>query len=146
MPTEMTLDRFRRLLEAYGAAPKRWPAAEREAALALRDSSEQARALLTAGEALDSLLDEAPAQVASAAVTGSILAARPMPAATAGWWRLLFGPLPLWQPLAALALAAILGFGLGSTGGMLPPEDDVVVVDVAAVGFAADALAAEENE
>jgi len=145
MTAEMSLERFRQLLETHGAAPSRWPAAEGRAASDLRDRSAEARALLAAAAALDSVLDQGPEQRPSAALRGAVLAARPKPAAAPGWWRLVFGPLPSWQPLAVLALAAILGFGLGTSGTLLPPEDEIVVVDIAAIGFATDTLEAEES-
>ena len=40
---DMPMARLRAILDAYGAAPARWPAAERSRALALLDSSEEAR-------------------------------------------------------------------------------------------------------
>ncbi|SAL71435.1 hypothetical protein AWB71_04366 [Caballeronia peredens] len=54
----MTPERFRHITEAYGASPERWPAQERDAALALIDSGD-ARALAALAEArsLDGLLD-----------------------------------------------------------------------------------------
>src|SRR5204863_9489828 len=42
--TTMTIDRLRTMLDAYGAAPARWPEAEREAALTLIAQSPEARA------------------------------------------------------------------------------------------------------
>ncbi|WP_157056008.1 hypothetical protein [Candidatus Burkholderia verschuerenii] len=54
----MTPDRFRRLTEAYGASPERWPIAERDAAQALLDARDpQALAALADARALDGLLD-----------------------------------------------------------------------------------------
>ena len=55
----MNLTRLRDILDAYGADPRRWPAAERDAALALLSGSEEARALRDEAAALDTLLDTA---------------------------------------------------------------------------------------
>lgn len=53
----MTLERFRQLVEAYGADFARMPEAERASARALLESSEAARALWDEARALDALLD-----------------------------------------------------------------------------------------
>lgn len=74
----MTTERFRELIEAYGADPRRWPEAERaEAAEAARAPA--AQALLAEARALDGLLAEAPAIQASAALRDRVLAAAPTP-------------------------------------------------------------------
>jgi hypothetical protein len=54
------LARFRALLDAYGAEPGRWPAAERASALALLQESEGAEAARNEAAPLDALLDQAP--------------------------------------------------------------------------------------
>lgn len=51
----MTPERFRALVEAYGADPRRWPEGEREAALGAVQP-----ALIDEARALDALLDAAP--------------------------------------------------------------------------------------
>lgn len=53
----MTAARFATLLDAYGADPNRWPAAERAAGLAYLKGSEEARAAMEPAAALDSLLN-----------------------------------------------------------------------------------------
>lgn len=55
--TEMTLERLAVILEAYGAEPRRWPAGERAAALALLARSAEARSRHAAAAALDTVLD-----------------------------------------------------------------------------------------
>ena len=60
MPTTeklVTLKRLGTLLDAYGADPDRWPEQERAAALALIDSSSDARAMRDDALSLDSVLD-----------------------------------------------------------------------------------------
>ena len=51
--TEMTLERFRELAEAYGADLERFPDGERNRARALLESSAEARALATSEAGLD---------------------------------------------------------------------------------------------
>lgn len=54
----MTPERFRRITEAYGASPARWPAEERADALALVNAGNaDALAALADARALDALLD-----------------------------------------------------------------------------------------
>lgn len=60
-PAEMSLERLRAILDAYGAAPERWPATERTAAVLLLDSSEEARRVHAQAMRLDIVLDHANA-------------------------------------------------------------------------------------
>lgn len=60
-PAEMSLERLRAILDAYGAAPERWPATERTAAVLLLDSSEAARRAHAGAMRLDIVLDHANA-------------------------------------------------------------------------------------
>ncbi|BAN24946.1 hypothetical protein [Caballeronia insecticola] len=54
----MTPERFRHITEAYGASPERWPAQERDAALALIHAGDaRALAALAEARALDGMLD-----------------------------------------------------------------------------------------
>jgi hypothetical protein len=59
--TEMSLDRLRTILDAYGARPARWPEDERDAAEALIAGSPEARAARDEAARLDAALDEAVA-------------------------------------------------------------------------------------
>ncbi len=68
MTEPLGLGRFKALLAAYGAQPERFPEAERDAALALLASSEEARALAQAESALDGVLALAPAPELSPAL------------------------------------------------------------------------------
>jgi hypothetical protein len=67
----MTPERLARILEAYGAEPSRWPAAERDNALALlvRDGSAASQAF-----ALDRMLDRFAVPCPDAAMFGRALA------------------------------------------------------------------------
>lgn len=59
----MTPDRFATLIDAYGASPERWPAPERQAALAYLQATPAAQTLVAEAGRLDALLDrlETPA-------------------------------------------------------------------------------------
>ena len=127
---DMTLDRLREIVEAYGAAAHRWPVAEREAALALVAANSDARALVDEALTLDLMLDAAPApEPASAELVARIMAARPraVPAAAVvrapepkgffGFWKARlqeiwpYGPPAV--PAGALAASIMLGVGFG---------------------------------
>jgi len=57
MTSGMTPDRFRTLIDAYGASPDRWPEAERDAARLFMIREPRARLWLNEAAALDDLLD-----------------------------------------------------------------------------------------
>ncbi|MCP5433656.1 MAG: hypothetical protein H6923_10350 [Alphaproteobacteria bacterium] len=73
----MNAERFARILEAYGADPRRWPAAERAACEAFAAADPQAGAALGAERALDELLDALPPVAPSLALRTRILSATP---------------------------------------------------------------------
>jgi len=74
----MTPDRFRAIVDAYGADARHWPAGERAAALAWADAhQDEAHALLSASAQLDAwLATDAPPQP-DAALTRRIIASAP---------------------------------------------------------------------
>jgi hypothetical protein len=74
---EMNRQRLAEIVEAFGASPERWPAAERQAAEALVARSAEARALVAQARELDALLDMAPAALPTSELAGRIMAARP---------------------------------------------------------------------
>lgn len=129
MPKEIALERLREIVEAYGASPGRWPAAERQAAGALLAASAKARALLDEAASIDALLDMAPLEAPSIALTERLMAARPRAIPSVGTSlpkpksRGFIGGLveTLWPygspvlPAAALAASLIFGAVLGST-------------------------------
>ena len=73
----MTLARLDEILDAYGAAPARWPEAERTAVLELLAHSPDARRHRDDAAVLDGLLDAVPAAPPSPALAARILAASP---------------------------------------------------------------------
>ena len=115
----MTLKRFRRILDAYGADPARWPEDEIDAIRALLASSEDARRMADEAGHVDRLLDQWEAPV-SAALDPADIAARVSalpqePGAgqnDAIGWRITLG----WPNVAGLAAAAAAGFLLGFLG------------------------------
>ena len=112
----MTKERFRELLDAYGANPARWPEAEREAALAFIEASAEARALRDEAVAFDRLIDLADTTPATAQLEARILATLPPAGATSGIRAFLAGLIPghpVWVPASALALSLALGLAAG---------------------------------
>jgi hypothetical protein len=59
MAKDMTMERLTQLLDAYGAAPSRWPADERDAAGAMIAASDTAREAFAEAARLDAMLDQA---------------------------------------------------------------------------------------
>ena len=124
----MTEERFRILIEAYGAAPARWPEAERLAAARFAATDPAAHAILEEALKLDGLMAALPTPdmplslvdkvLESAAVETLVAAAAaPKPAqAPEGFWRsvrALWPLAPRWAPMGVLAGAAALGMVVG---------------------------------
>ena len=135
---KVDLDRFAAIVDAYGADPAAWPIDERESALALLEVSEQAVRLRDEAAALDGLLGDLPEVEPSLALRTRILEAAPQPARTWSerWARIAevvwpFGP--SWQPVSALAAAAVLGITVGLVVPDVSPVDNdpTVVAEVA---------------
>lgn len=73
----MTPERLERLAEAWGADPRRWPAAERAAARALLARDAGARTLLEHAANLDALLDTHAVAAPGEWLAEAVLAAAP---------------------------------------------------------------------
>jgi hypothetical protein len=110
----MTTERFLALLAAYGAEPRRWPEAERAAALAfLASAPAEVRATHAEASALDAALgDERDAPVPE------LLARRILRGAPRDLPRLM-------RPAVAMAACALIGVVLGFGGARLatPTEE-----------------------
>ncbi len=105
--------RLAEILDAYGADPIRWPDAERDEAGALIADSTEAMVLRDAAAALDTVLSAGVAPAPSPELMANILAL----AEPSGWrrWAAEFWPFgPVWQPVSALATAAVLGIAIGA--------------------------------
>lgn len=107
----MTDTRLQELLASYGADPARWPAPEREAALALLQASPAARALRDEAAALDAALDRWTVPAPGPALAAQVLAGAPRPSRERlSWLRRLWHELGGWR-LAAPAFAASVALG-----------------------------------
>jgi hypothetical protein len=132
----MELTRLGELLDAYGGDPQRWPAAERDAALALLASSPIARAQQQAASVLDTALDAYTVAPPDAALRRTLIASGPQPrrswrASLAELWRDLGG----WQLAgpafaASLALGALLPMWLDGAAADLPDEDLIAAMQL----------------
>ena len=148
----MTLNRLQQVAEAYGADPRRWPAAERQALEPLLAQHPAAHALLRGEQNLDRLLDGwqvAPPDwalerriVAVAAMAGQVRPVRPWQR-LAGWLELLWpgNGLPrgrlLWPQVAGLAAAAMIGFLVGISDFGAFDQADATGLDDALTGISA---------
>jgi hypothetical protein len=112
MTEPLSLERFQRLLAAYGARRELWPAAERPAAELLLDASSEARALLSREEELDQgLMQLAALSPELDATLSRKLAEIPLRNARK---RALWPFGRVWVPAAAWAAAAVFGIAVGS--------------------------------
>ncbi len=112
---KMTYERFAQIVDAYGAAPLRWPTAERLAAQAFAARDARALSLLAEEENFDALMAQAPAAAPSAALAGRILRAAPRPGfgrRIRSFWADLFPATPAWRPALGFAAALAAGAGL----------------------------------
>ena len=125
MPTTeklVTLKRLGNLLDAYGADPDRWPEQERAAALALIDSSSDARAMRDDARSLDSVLDFVEQPAISPALARRVqklhrpARRNPLSAIFAGlipWMHDRFRPAPRFAWQGAVAAAGVIGIATG---------------------------------
>ncbi len=128
--------RFAEVLDAYGADPRRWPASERDAALALLASSPAARAQLQVAASLDAALDAHAVSPPSSALRAALIAAAPQP--RRGWRQSLaelWFDLGGWQLAApafaaSLALGALLPMWLDERATDLPDEDLIAAMQL----------------
>ncbi|MBI1261439.1 MAG: hypothetical protein GC184_06915 [Rhizobiales bacterium] len=124
----ITTQRLAELIDAYGASPERWPASEREQALALLARSPVAREQMQQARQLDNLLDMAPVARPSVSLEERIMAARPrsvppvkaVAAAPArSFWAGLMGGFGSSRsaslPSGMLAASIVLGLTLGTS-------------------------------
>jgi len=135
---DMSEDRFAAILDAYGAEPRRWPAAERSAAERLLATSAEAQRLHAQAARLDRVLSAAVPPLPSPDLRAAILEVAPgrrrAPARQGSLWSRLIGVITgeLGGPRlagavlgAALALGIVVGGAVG-TGGAVDTEIDLV--------------------
>ncbi len=133
----MNLRRFSTILDAYGAVPERWPADERDAALALSRLSLPATRALARAAALDTALSrmtvpdlEADTARFVSLHSAIVSAAPPRRASWASrWLGFDLSPAQLWPSLAGLTVATLLGFAVG-LGGLIQVDEDHDAEDV----------------
>lgn len=109
---DMTPERLRHLLDAYGANASRWPSGERDAMLALLERSPELASWQRQAAELDGLLDQATLPTADRAFMDGLANA----AGTPVWrqWTVLIWPFgPIWKPALGLTMAAVFGAVLG---------------------------------
>lgn len=123
----MTPDRFRELIDAYGADPTRWPANERKAALAFAQNDARAHAMLAEAKSLDALISgmqiEPPTiDTARIVAAATRFAQEPDTANVVAFAakRRVSRPVMMWARGAALAAATVCGFiiGMSDQGGL----------------------------
>ena len=111
----MKIDRFTRILEAYGTDEDNWPQDERHAARQLLQSSDECSAILDSFSALDDRLDEylpRPSVVSSQRILENL--PRPVIDRIINW--LIPDPgVKLWRPLMAGSLPLVLGVIIGAS-------------------------------
>lgn len=138
----MSIERFKRLLEAYGADARRWPEADWTRAQSLLASSPEARKAWSAAASLDSLLDHHPAEIGEGAVercferivagVDSRQATAPVPLVAGRFARASL-------PRASLfAVFAVLGFLVGMSGWGEPGVTSASASDTLSITYGGD--------
>lgn len=128
----MTPDRLKEIIDAYGAAPHRWPEAERVAAQALLASDATLAAYQEAAGSLDAAMDAVPVVDVPAGLAHTILADAASHAkadvartgtASAGLVQRLVDmvrqalpEMPVWQPAIGFAASLAMGIWVGAQG------------------------------
>ena len=108
----MDTERFRGLVDAYGADPRRWPEDERAAMEAFRGAEPPAEAWLHEARELDGWLDRDT--VTTRDLSQQILRALPQPfAERLVAWLLPREPGLWWRPAVAAALPVVFGVAIG---------------------------------
>ena len=137
----MTLERFKQIVEAYGAAPERWPVGERDAAIVFVSQTPAAAEILEQERLLDAALGTVENIIPSAQLSETILSDAANVLRPVGTEELSAGQQPGWlngirrlltdidrmdwslkglmQPGAVLACAALAGL---VTGAYLPGD------------------------
>jgi len=127
----VNLGRLREIIDSYGACEKNWPSDERVAVLALLDESADARALVSAETAFDTLLDTFEVSddlIAQDHLKRKILAnvKQGLVGRIIEWLtpELESMPSSFWRPAVAATIPLILGIAIG-----INTVEDVSAVD-----------------
>jgi len=123
--TDVVLQRLRTVIDAYGAAPERWPAAERPALEALLQSNAKAQQWLVEARELDQAMDAIAMPEPAPQLMADILYIPPR-----SDWRqtmALFWPFgALWKPASGLAFATALSIVVAMTIPMADTETELI--------------------
>lgn len=143
----MNIQRVRQIIEAYGAEPARWPAAERDQALAMVERTPELTRLREEAGHLDAALDAFAPAIAPPALRDRILArtagtSQRSPSALDRFLQWLLAGTPrerILRPVMASLLPLLVGFALGAFS-PANGADEVLVQnaladDVAALAF-----------
>jgi len=133
---EMDLNRFERLVAAYGATPSRWPDEERAAAQAFARADPRAAALLAEADSIDTLLFAHRVAEPSRTLRAMVIEGAPRK-------RRLAGRARLWWTGLGIALAGASGMLAGSaaTAALEPITANVLMYgheDVPALDYSAE--------
>jgi hypothetical protein len=123
--TEIDETRLLAIIEAHGADPGRWPAEERDPAVALLETSAVARRALDDAARLDTLLAKDAAPKVSLALQSRVAAIPERRRSGVREIARVFWPFgAIWRPATGLVAAGVIGLivGIGT-----PPEDIAVV-------------------
>ena len=135
----MNIDRFKVLLDGYGADPARWPAAERAAAEAFARTSPEAASLIAAARALDRALECMPTAAPALDPVAVAAAASAAPQRRARQPRRSgFGF--AWPNFAGLAAAMAVGFVVGWTGMIGPLDTATALADASPLSTTEEVL------
>jgi hypothetical protein len=137
----MDIERFKVLLDGYGADPARWPAAERAAAETFARRSPEAAALMAAARALDRALAWLPAAAPALDPVAVAAAASAAPQRRARQPRRSgFGFGLAWPNFAGLAAAMVIGFVVGWNGMIEPGDISTMLADASPLSTTEEVL------
>jgi hypothetical protein len=140
--TDMNEHRLLAIISAYGAETEQWPTEEREAALALLETSADARVALDEAAGVDARLAEATPLPVSLRLQARIAAiAEPNATGITETIRQFWPFGPIWRPASGLAAAAIIGLAVG----IGTPGEDVFMTTAEAETYT-DFVAASGGE
>lgn len=162
MKHAITLSRFSRIIEAYGADPGCWPEAEQAAAERLLAQSAEARRLWKNAQRLDAVMNAAPKPAPAShglrmvlverirqGTGAAVMNAGPMPVTAAAsreqpllarWWQALQRTLSEFGSMrpAGAALAVSLVLGIAASGMVMPTSERDTDIDLLELALLSD--------
>jgi hypothetical protein len=124
MNTEMNIEKFRHLIDAYGAEPERWPVEHRAGLLEFARVDDAGAEILTRARQLDQLLDDysvstspdLPARILHQISGRTTIFDRMFD------WLMPSNPALVWRPVLASALPLVVGLVFGANVSLLPDQ------------------------